>query len=202
MLIGYARVSTDEQHLSLQLDALTQCGCERTFTDTVSGSRMERPGLAEALSHVRRGDTVVVWKLDRLGRSVRGLIELVGDLEKRGVQFRSITDSIDTGTPAGRFFFHVMASLAEMERELIVERTQAGLAAARRQGRVGGRKRLLTESKVESAQRLLAAGRSPKDVARDLGVSVPTLYRWLPASEREGASVSPMASADATDVLG
>ncbi len=202
MLIGYARVSTDEQHLSLQLDALTQCGCERTFTDTVSGSRMERPGLAEALSHVRRGDTVVVWKLDRLGRSVRGLIELVGDLEKRGVQFRSITDSIDTGTPAGRFFFHVMASLAEMERELIVERTQAGLAAARRQGRVGGRKRLLTESKVKSAQRLLAAGRSPKDVARDLGVSVPTLYRWLPASEREGASVSPMASADATDVLG
>ncbi|MDL6272048.1 recombinase family protein, partial [Escherichia coli] len=123
-----------------------------------------------------------VWKLDRLGRSVKQLVDLVGDLHKHGVQFRSLTDSIDTGTPSGRFFFHVMASLAEMERELTVERTRAGLEVAKQLGRKGGRKPKMTDSKIESAKKLLASGVPPKDVAKNLGVSIPTLYRWVPAS--------------------
>ena len=123
--IGYARVSTDDQNLALQLDALKQSRCERVFTDKVSGTRLVRPGLDDALSHLRAGDTLVVWKLDRLGRSVKGLVDLVNGLEARAVHFRSLTDGIDTKTPAGRFFFHIMASLAQMERELIVERTRA-----------------------------------------------------------------------------
>lgn len=183
--IGYARVSTDDQNLALQLDALKKAGCERVFTDKASGTRHVRPGLDDALSHLRGGDTLVVWKLDRLGRSVKGLVDLVNGLEARDVHFRSLTDGIDTKTPAGRFFFHIMASLAQMERELIVERTRAGLAAARRLGRVGGRKRRMTDSKVKAARRLLAGGTPPRDVAENLGVSVPTLYRWLPASARD-----------------
>ena len=140
--IGYARVSTDDQHLALQLDAIKKSDCERVFTDKASGARLVRPGLDDALSHLRAGDTRVVWKLDRLGRSVKGLlVDLVNALEAREVHFRSLTDGIDTKTLAGRFFFHIMASLAQMERELIVERTRAGLAAARKLGRVGGRKR-------------------------------------------------------------
>jgi DNA invertase Pin-like site-specific DNA recombinase len=182
MLIGYARVSTDEQSLDLQRDALTHAGCERIFEDKASGARTAREGLSEALSHLRAGDTLAVWKLDRLGRSVKGLVDLVEDLAKRGIGFKSITDSIDTSTPAGRFFFHVMASLAQMERELIIERTRAGLAAAKKKGRTGGRKRLMTPAKIESAHRLLATGSAPRDVANSLGVSVPTLYRHCPAN--------------------
>lgn len=192
MLIGYARVSTEDQHLTLQLDALQQAGCEKTFTDQLSGANPARPGLGEVLAFIRPGDVLVVWKLDRLGRSVRSLIDLVGDLEKQGVQFRGLTDSIDASTPAGRFFFfHVMANLAQMERELLLERTRAGLAAARRQGRVGGRQRKMTDGKIESARRLLAGGRPPKDVAADLGVSIPTLYRWLPVAAREAEAPQP-----------
>ncbi|HMB04018.1 MAG TPA: recombinase family protein [Isosphaeraceae bacterium] len=184
MLIGYARVSTDDQDLALQMDALRKAGCQRTFTDKTSGTKSDRPGLAEALSHLRAKDVLVVWKLDRLGRTVKGLVDLVGELSGRGVQFRSLTDGIDTTTTAGRFFFHVMASLAQMERELIAERTKAGLAAARKRGRVGGRKRRMTPGKVESARQLLAGGMPPGDVARNLGVSIPTLYRWVPAASR------------------
>jgi len=192
MLIGYARVSTEDQHLILQQEALEKSGCEKIFTDKMSGTRADRPGLKDALSHLRSGDTLVVWKLDRLGRSVKGLVDLVGDLEKLGVHFKSVTDSIDTSTPAGRFFFHVMASLAQMERELIVERTRAGLAAAKKQGRVGGRKRRMTDTKVAAARKLLADGMPPRDVAHNLGVSIPTLYRWLPATERldEGSLIT------------
>jgi DNA invertase Pin-like site-specific DNA recombinase len=182
MLIGYARVSTQDQNLELQRKALLDTGCEKIFDDKVSGSRSERPGLAQALGILRDGDTLVVWKLDRLGRSVKHLVDLVGELDELGVHFRSLTDSIDTITVSGRFFFHVMASLAEMERELTVERTRAGLEVARSLGRVGGRKRKMTDSKLESARKLLAGGVSVKDVAKNLGVSVPTLYRWLPAS--------------------
>jgi DNA invertase Pin-like site-specific DNA recombinase len=181
MLIGYARVSTQDQNLELQRKALIDAGCEKIFDDKVSGSRSERPGLATALGMLREGDTLVVWKLDRLGRSVKHLVDLVGELDELGVHFRSLTDSIDTSTASGRFFFHVMASLAEMERELTVERTRAGLEVARSLGRVGGRKRKMTDSKLESARRLLAGGVPVKDVAKNLGVSVPTLYRWLPA---------------------
>ena len=181
-LLGYARVSTQDQNLDLQIEALTQAGCKRIFEDKISGSRAERPGLAKALDMMREGDTLVVWKLDRLGRSVKQLVDLVGALHKLGVQFKSLTDAIDTGTPSGRFFFHVMASLAEMERELIVERTRAGLDVARQLGRKGGRKRLITDSKIVSAKKLLVNGVPPRDVAKNLGVSVPTLYRWVPAS--------------------
>ena len=182
MLIGYARVSTQDQNLALQTEALTKAGCKKVFDDQVSGRRAERPGLIKALEMLREGDTLVVWKLDRLGRSVKHLVELVGDLHQQGVHFKSLTDAIDTGTPSGRFFFHVMASLAEMERELTVERTRAGLEVARQLGRTGGRKRQMTDSKIESAKKLLANGVPPRDVAQNLGVSVPTLYRWIPAS--------------------
>lgn len=182
MLIGYARVSTQDQSLDLQIDALTKAGCEKVFDDKISGSRAERPGLAVTLEMLREGDTLVVWKLDRLGRSVKNLVDLVGELHKQGIQFKSLTDAIDTGTPPGRFFFHIMASLAEMERELTVERTRAGLEVARQLGRKGGRKRRMTDSKIESAKKLLANGVPPRDVAKNLGVSVPTLYRWIPAS--------------------
>ncbi len=182
MLIGYTRVSTQDQNLDLQIDALIKAGCKKVLDDKVSGSRAERPGLAKALEMLREGDTLVVWKLDRLGRSVKNLVNLVGELHKQGVQFKSLTDAIDTGTPSGRFFFHVMASLAEMERELTIERTRAGLEVARQLGRKGGRKRQMTDSKIASAKKLLTSGVPPRDVARNLGVSIPTLYRWIPAS--------------------
>jgi DNA invertase Pin-like site-specific DNA recombinase len=182
MLIGYARVSTQDQNLELQREALVKAGCQKVLEDKVSGTRAERPGLATALGMLRDGDTLVVWKLDRLGRSVRHLVDLVGQLGRQGIQFKSLTDSIDTATPSGRFFFHIMASLAEMERDLIVERTRAGLEAARRLGRKGGRKPKMNASKVESARKLLVSGVSPRDVAKNLGVSIPTLYRWVPAS--------------------
>lgn len=182
MLIGYARVSTQDQNLAFQLETLKQAGCQKVFEDQVSGAQTERPGLAKAREMLREGDTLVVWKLDRLGRSVKQLVNLVGELHQQGVQFKSLTDAIDTVTPSGRFFFHVMASLAEMERELIVERTRAGLEVARQLGRKGGRKPKMTESKIKSARKLLTSGMAAKEVAHSLGVSVPTLYRWLPAS--------------------
>ncbi len=182
LLIGYARVSTQDQNLELQTEALRNAGCKKIFEDRASGSRAERLGLTQARESLRAGDTLVVWKLDRLGRSVKQLVELVGELQNEGVQFKSLTDSIDTGTASGRFFFHVMASLAEMERELIVERTRAGLEIARQLGRTGGRKRVMTEGKVKAAKKLLSSGVPARDVASNLGVSVPTLYRWLPAS--------------------
>lgn len=182
MLIGYARVSTQDQNLDLQIEALTKAGCKKIFDDKISGSRAERPGLGKLFDILREGDTLVVWKLDRLGRSVKQLVDLVSALHKQGVHFKSLTDSIDTSTPSGRFFFHVMASLAEMERELAIERTRAGLEIARKLGRKGGRKREMTESKIDSARKLLANGIPPKEVAKNLGVSVPTLYRWVPAS--------------------
>src|SRR5260221_12793426 len=168
----------------MQLDALNKAGCIRIFTDKLSGAQVEPPGLEEALSHLREADSLVVWKLDRLGRSVKGLVDLVNELETQRVHFQSVTDGVDTKTPAGRFFFHVMASLAQMERELILERTRAGLEAARGQGRVGGRKRRMTDSKVQAARKLIASGTPPHEVAPNFGLSVPTLYRWVPASSR------------------
>ncbi|HGU7323928.1 TPA: recombinase family protein [Legionella pneumophila] len=182
MLVGYARVSTVDQNLDLQISALNEVGCEKIYQDQLSGTRVSRPGLEMALEVLRKNDTLVVWKLDRLGRTVKGLIDLVNQLHQKGIHFKSVTDNVDTSTPAGRFFFHVMASLAQMERELMAERTKAGLAAAKAKGRVGGRKRKMTQSKIESAKQLLANGTLPKDVAQNLGISVPTLYRWVPAS--------------------
>src|SRR5215213_5207158 len=179
MQIGYARVSTQEQTLDLQQDALSQAGCERVFTDTVSGSQDERPGLSDALSHLRSGDTLVVWRLDRLGRSLRHLIETVNDLSQRGIGFRSITEQIDTTTPGGKLVFHVFGALAEFERDLIRERTQAGLRAARARGRVGGRPRKLTDAKqLELARALYDGGQTDiATICQTLGISRATLYR-------------------------
>ena len=182
MHIGYARVSTQDQDLRLQYAALQAAGCDNIYDDKASGATASRDGLTRALAMLRAKDSLVVWKLDRLGRSVKDLVSIVGELEQRGVHFQSLTDQIDTSTPAGRFFFHVMASLAQMERDLTVERTRAGLEAARRQGRTGGRKRKMTDSKISVARQLLRAGVSAREVAENLGVSIPTLYRWLPAA--------------------
>ena len=181
MLIGYARVSTGDQNLELQKNALIRAECELVFEDTASGKNARRPGLKRAMRRLRAGDVLVVWKLDRLGRSVRDLITLVSELQARGVNFRSLTDCIDTSTPAGRFFFHVMSALAEMERELIVERTRAGLAAAREQGRVGGRRRVMTTEVVERCRRMLGTGATRQQVADVIGGGVKTIYKYLPA---------------------
>lgn len=190
MLIGYARISTADQSINLQVDALASAGCERIFHDTASGARSDRKGLAEALSHARASDVLVVWKLDRLGRTVRQLVAFVAELEARGVAFRSLTDGIDTTTAAGRFFFHIMAALAEMERDLIRERTNAGLAAARARGRKGGRPRLLSERQLVHARLLLQQpGQSVTEIASSLGVSRSTLYRSL--GDKVRGSISP-----------
>ncbi len=180
MRIGYARVSRPEQSLDLQFDALYQAGCQQVFSDQMTGAASKRPGLEAALSHLRDGDELIVWKLDRLGRTARKLIDLVADLEEKHIHFRSLTDGIDTSTSTGRFFFRVMAALAEMERELLIERTQAGLAAARARGRVGGRPVKMLPHKLEAAKKLIAQGLPVTDVAKAIGVSAPTLYRWLP----------------------
>lgn len=184
MQIGYVRVSTNDQNTDLQRNALNCAGCELIFEDKISGSKSERPGLKKLLRTLSEGDTLVVWKLDRLGRSMRHLVVLVEELRERGINFRSLTDSIDTSTPMGRFFFHVMGALAEMERELIVERTNAGLAAARAQGRIGGRRPKLTQAQWEQAGRLIAAGESRKRVALIYDVGLSTLYRKFPASTK------------------
>jgi len=184
MLVGYARVSTLDQVLDLQLDALTRAGCERVFSDKVSGARESRVGLDQALSHLRNGDALVVWKLDRLGRTVRQLVTFAEALKERGVEFRSLTDGIDTATPAGRFFFHMMAALAEMERDLIRERTSAGLAAARARGRHGGRRPKLAASQLAHARRLLSNPEvTVTEVAATLRVARSTLYRAMATDE-------------------
>ena len=184
MHVGYARVSTQDQDLRLQYEALHQAQCDKIYEDKASGAKASREGLKLTLDVLRKDDTLVVWKLDRLGRSVRDLVNIVSDLEHRGVHFKSLSDQIDTSAAAGRFFFHVMASLSQMERDLTVERTRAGLDAARRQGRTGGRKRKMDDSKLAIAKRLLLGGTPPREVAKSLGVSIATLYRWLPASQR------------------
>src|SRR3982750_2847449 len=154
MQIGYARVSTDEQNLNLQRDALKKADCHRIFTDTVSGTKAKRPGLEQALSHLRPGDTLVVWRLDRLGRSLRHLIDTVTDLQEEEIGFKSLTESIDTTTSGGKLVFHIFGALAEFEREIIRERTQAGLQAARARGRYGGPKHKLSEKQVAIARQL------------------------------------------------
>lgn len=183
MLIGYARVSTVDQDLALQLDALQAAGCERIFTDKASGARADREGLRDALAFAREGDSLVVWKLDRLGRSMKGLVDLAETLSERGINLRSLTDGIDTSAPAGRFFFNIMAALAVMERELILERTRAGLDAAKRAGRVGGRRPAMNDAKKQAAALLLAGGTPAKEVAASLEVSLSTFYRYFPADK-------------------
>jgi DNA invertase Pin-like site-specific DNA recombinase len=178
--IGYARVSTVDQNLDLQIDALTQAGCARIFTDKASGALIDRPQLAAALDYLRPGDTLTVWKLDRLGRSLRHLVDTVTALQEREVGFRSLQENIDTTTATGRLMFHVFAALAEFERDLIRERTQAGLTAARARGRLGGRKPVMTTEKLTAARRMYTSQNLPvAEIARVLGVSRATLYRSL-----------------------
>lgn len=189
-LIGYARVSTSDQELSLQTTALKQAGCDRIYSEHASGAKTDRPELAAALSYMREGDMLVVWKLDRLGRSVQHLVATLTDLGDRGIEFRSLTEGIDTATAGGRLIFHVFAALAEFERELIRERTNAGLVAARARGRRGGRRKVLTGAKLEQARLMKKSGRyTVSDIAGVVGVSQATLYRYLPEdNEKEAAS--------------
>ncbi|CTX75681.1 TPA: recombinase family protein [Escherichia coli] len=184
MIYGYARVSTNHQDTALQRNALECAGCELIFEDKISGRTSDRPGLKKVLRTLSEGDTLVVWKLDRLGRSMRHLVVLVEELREKGINFRSLTDSIDTSSPMGRFFFHVMGALAEMERELIVERTRAGLAAAREEGRIGGRRPKLTPEQWAQAGRLIASGVPRQKVAIIYDVGISTLYKKFPVGDK------------------
>jgi DNA invertase Pin-like site-specific DNA recombinase len=181
MLVGYARVSTQDQHLDLQLDALKAAGCEKIFTDEgVSGSKTDRPGLNQALEFCRKGDTLVVWKLDRLGRSLAHLIDVVTDMGTTGVDFKSLQESIDTSTPSGKLVFHMMGAMAEFERDLIRERTNAGLAAARSRGRNGGRPQTLSAAQVKMGKALaINPDLTVKQICEQLGCSRATYYRQI-----------------------
>lgn len=179
MLLGYARVSTTDQNPQLQLDALSAAGCDRVYTDHASGSATARPQLDRLLDTVRVGDTIVVWRLDRLGRSMKHLLELTADLEQQQVGLRSLNEQLDTSSANGRLVFHVMAALAEFERGLLAERTRAGLNAARSQGRVGGRPKALTPQAERAVVDLREQGRSVTDIAATLRVSRATVYRAL-----------------------
>jgi len=180
--LGYARVSTLHQDDALQHDALCQAGCDRVFADKASGKLQSRPALDDLLAQARPGDTVVVWRLDRLGRSLRHLIEVVSELENRGVMFVSLTESIDTSTPGGKLVFHLFGALAEFERDLIRERTMAGLAAARARGRTGGRPTVWTPEKERMARHMHQSGEDVASIARVLGVSRASVYRALQSS--------------------
>jgi len=180
MLIGYARVSTDDQNLDLQRDALQQAGCDKIYEDRVSGAKAARPGLAQVLEVARGGDVLVVWRLDRLGRSLHDLIVLAKQLDAAGVGLKSLRESIDTTTNGGRLVFHLFGALAEFERNLIRERTQAGLSAARARGRQGGRPKMLDAGKRQLARRLYGERQhSIAEICRLMGISKSTLYNYL-----------------------
>jgi DNA invertase Pin-like site-specific DNA recombinase len=185
MLLGYARVSDSNQNHDLQMDALRAVGCERIFVEVGSGARADRTELAKLLEQARAGDTIACWRLDRIGRSLRHLTEMAEQLERRGIALRSLTESIDTSTPSGRFLFNILGALGQMEREIIVERTKAGLRASRLRGRVGGRPRALDQTKLTIAQTLMGNGNlSMAEIARQVGCAPSTLYRSLPGGRR------------------
>ena len=180
MLIGYARVSTADQYLRMQEDALKSAGCEDIYTDIASGAKTARPGLHSALSHLRQGDLLVVWKLDRLGRSLAHLIQTIKELSEKGIGFKSLQESIDTTTSGGQLIFHIFGALAEFERELIRERTQAGLKAARTRGRLGGRPVLLNKRQVSKLKKHYEKGDlSIMEICKLFNITKPTLYRYL-----------------------
>lgn len=184
MLIGYARVSTSDQDADLQIKALEQTGCDRIFQETASGAQRERPELKAMIDFARDGDTVVVWKFDRLARSLKQLIETVETLDEAGIGFRSLTEQVDTTSPGGKLVFHIFGALAEFERSLIRERTIAGLNAARQRGKVGGRPRSLSDRDLDVARSLLASKQfTVSEVAKRVGISPATLYRYLPAAK-------------------
>jgi DNA invertase Pin-like site-specific DNA recombinase len=187
MIIGYARVSTHDQHPDLQTDALTAAGCQELFTETITGTTRERPELAQCLRMLREGDTLVVWRLDRLGRSLRDLVTIIDELNGRGIGFKSLTEAIDTTHASGKLVFHIFGALAEFEHSLILERTRAGLAAARARGRKGGRRPSLSASDVKKAAAMLSdPDMTKKEVAGHFGVSRTTLNAAL---KREGYSL-------------
>jgi DNA invertase Pin-like site-specific DNA recombinase len=185
MLIGYARVSTSDQTLNLQKDALEKIGCTEIFTDIISGATTERQGLDAALSYVREGDTLVVWRLDRLGRSLKHLIETITNLNNRKIGFKSIQENIDTTTSGGKLIFHIFGALAEFERDIIKERTQAGLQAARARGRLGGRPKALNPKKASIAQALYKdKSNSIAEICKTLNISRATLYRYIEVGKK------------------
>ena len=191
MLVGYARISTRDQKPHLQLDALQAVGCERIFEETATGAKRERPELQAALDFMRSGDTLVIWKLDRLARSTHQLLETVEKLSQRGIGLKTLTQDIDTTTAGGRLIFTVFGAIAEFEREIIRERTCAGLDAARARGRKGGRPRVLSEKDLKEARALLTdPDITVEDVARRLGVGSSTLYRYLPAARQSVQEVA------------
>jgi DNA invertase Pin-like site-specific DNA recombinase len=195
VLIGYMRVSTGEQSLDLQRDALARTGCERISDDVCSGRATDRPGLSKALDAAREGDALVVWKLDRIGRSLPHVVGLVGDLQKRGVGLKVLTGDVDTTTATGRLVFGIFATLAEFERDLIHERTMAGLAAARARGRAGGRPRVMTKPKLKAAMTMMAdRDNAARDIAAELGVSLSTLYAYVDARGQPRARVTELLS--------
>ncbi len=180
MQIGYARVSTDDQKLDLQYDALREAKCDKIFKDVASGAKSDRQGLDHATKYLRPGDTLVVWKLDRLGRSLKHLIDVVNGLNRKGVFFRSLQENIDTASSGGKLTFHLFGALAEFERDIIRERTKAGLEAARARGRVGGRPKAMNDKQIQLARQLMSnPSNSVSDVSKTLGVSRATLYRNL-----------------------
>jgi DNA invertase Pin-like site-specific DNA recombinase len=185
MLIGYARVSTQDQTLNLQQDAMLKADCSKIFTDTASGVKAERKGLDEALNYIRKGDTLVVWRLDRLGRSLPHLITTMTGLEERGIGFKSLTENIDTATSGGKLIFHIFGALAEFERNLIRERTNAGLTAARARGRIGGRPKALTIKQLGIARDLYEKRHPIAEICRTLKISRATLYRSIKIGERQ-----------------
>ena len=184
MLIGYARVSTDDQNLDLQSDALTQAGCDRILEDRISGSKSERPGLKEVLNYARTGDTIVVWRLDRLSRSLKDLIEMVTLLESKGIGLKSLQEAIDTSSSSGKLIFHIFGALAEFERNLIRERTHAGLQAARARGRKGGRPKSLDKDKQSLVVKLYEEKKhTVKQICQMMGISKPTLYKYIESAK-------------------
>lgn len=186
MKVGYARVSTQDQDLSLQLDALKREGCERVFQEKASGGQRERPELQAALSFMRAGDTLVIWKLDRLARSLKQLIETVEDFESQGIGLKSLQDPVDTSSPSGKLVFHIFAALAEFERGVIRDRTNAGLKSARERGRLGGRPPALSPEDLQAARAMLKDSNIPvSTVARRMGVAASTLYRHIPKARSE-----------------
>ena len=191
--IGYARVSTDDQNLDLQRDALRQAGCSTIYEEAASGKSAARQELEQCRKALRAGDTLVVWRLDRLGRSLPDLVQIVADLEQRGVQFESLTEKIETGSAAGKLVFHVFAALAEFERNLIRERTRAGLVAARARGRAGGRKPKLSEAQIKEINEMVDAQKLPIGrIAELYGVSRTTIYKVAPRRENEAGEAQPV----------
>lgn len=179
--VGYARVSTKHQNIQLQVDALNEAGCNRIFTDKISSQKAERQGLIEAIECVRKGDTLVVWKLDRLCRSTKELIDISTKLDEKGVSLHSLTEQIDTSSPAGRMYFTVLGAIAQMEREIMKERIMAGMESAKKNGRSAGRKKL-DKNKIKSAKTLLEAGATYEEAANSLSIGLSTLYKYIPPS--------------------